>query len=79
MNVDEITRHWLTECYNEPIPEGQEERFGLVGKFLKYENLEAMEAANMDLVAKSFPHLAIATLPIPKRKRIFCHVMNFGG
>ncbi len=53
--LDKITIKYLRDCFNDPLPEGYEERFGITGcKFVKYKNLQDLEDKNMEFNGKEW-------------------------
>ena len=49
MTLDDITRDWLSRPEEEkPIPEGQERKFGLTGKFIQYSDLDDLEQNHLE-------------------------------
>lgn len=53
--LDEITKHWLSNnpCKAIILPDGWEFRFGLCGRFLKYESVEHAERKNRYIIRET--------------------------
>lgn len=73
MNIEEITKKWLSDRYNEPLPEGFESKFGITFKTkYKYDSLEHMEKENMEhFIGKYEPFAYTEVLKYPEKKKNF--------
>ena len=50
-SLEKLTRKWLSHCITDPaesLPPGWEYKFGIRGKFVQHESLEALESAHME-------------------------------